>query len=75
MTARQLMLMHSFSFLPVRHRQKWFLLSELALAQFLNVRPSDARKLRLGMPIEEAVSHVSPQNLEEVPPGVCSPRR
>lgn len=66
--ARQLMLMHSFSFLPVRQGQKWFLLSELALAQFLNVRPADVRKRRLGMAIGEAVAHVPPLELEEVPP-------
>jgi hypothetical protein len=54
--ARQLMLMHSFSFLPVRHRQAWHLLSELALAQFLNTSQA-ARKTRLGMTIGEAAGH------------------
>lgn len=65
--ARQLMLMHSFSFLPVRHGQKWFLLSELALAQFLNVLPADVRKRRLGWR-SGGVAHVPPLEFEEVPP-------
>lgn len=54
--ARQLMLMHSFSFLPVRHGQAWHLLSELALAKFLNTSQAE-RRTRLGMTIEESVSH------------------
>ena len=54
--ARQLMLMHSFSFLPIRHRQAWHLLSELALAQFLNASQA-TKKTRLGLTIEEAVGH------------------
>lgn len=60
--ARQLMLMHSFSFLPVRHRDRWFLLSELALAQFLMTD----RRRGLGLSIEEAVEHTSPLELAEV---------
>jgi hypothetical protein len=62
--ARQLMLMHSFSFLPVRHRQAWHLLSELALAQFLNASQT-ARRTRLGLTIEEAADHAP--SLELVP--------
>lgn len=54
--ARQLMLMHSFSFLPVRHQHAWHLLSELALAQFLNTSQA-VRRTRLGMTIEEAACH------------------
>lgn len=65
--ARQLMLMHSFSFLPLRQGPKWFLLSELALAQFLNVRPAETRKLRLGMSIADAVAQASPLDIDEVP--------
>lgn len=54
--ARQLMLMHSFSFLPVRYQQAWHLVSELALARFLNASQT-ARKTRLGLAIEEAIGH------------------
>lgn len=54
--ARQLMLMHSFSFLPIRHQQAWHLLSELALAQFLNASQT-ARRTRLGLTVEEAVGY------------------
>jgi hypothetical protein len=53
--ARQLMLMHSFSFLPVRLGKSWFLISELGLAKFLSVN-SDTKKLRLGESIEAAKS-------------------
>jgi hypothetical protein len=54
--ARQLMLMHSFSFLPVRLAENWWLVSELGLAKFLNV--GRAEKLaRLGMTIETATAN------------------
>jgi hypothetical protein len=52
--ARQLMLMHSFSFLPVHVSGQWHLLSELGLAKFLSVN-GDERKTRLGMTIEKAL--------------------
>lgn len=51
--ARQLMLMHSFSFLPIRYEERWCLLSELGLAKFLNVSQTQ-RKMLLGLTIEEA---------------------
>lgn len=51
--ARQLMLMHSFSFLPVRHEDQWCLLSELALARFLRTS-QNIKKERLGLSIEAA---------------------
>ena len=51
--ARQVMLMHSFSFLPVRLADKWWLVSELGLAKFLNVSNVDKRN-RLGYTIEAA---------------------
>ena len=54
--ARQLMLMHSFSFLPIRHNESWWLLSELGLAKFLNVSQTQ-RKTLLGLTIEEASRH------------------
>lgn len=60
--ARQLMLMHSFSFLPVRLEERWCLVSELGLARFLNVG-RDERVKRLGLTIAEAVK----AGLEPVP--------
>ncbi len=60
--ARQLMLMHSFSFLPVRVQDKWSLLSELGLAKFLNV-VRDKKTTRLGLTIEVAQS----EGLELIP--------
>jgi CBS-domain-containing membrane protein len=50
--ARQLMLMHSFSFLPVRIDLSWWLISELGLAKFLSVN-RDTKNARLGLSIEE----------------------
>lgn len=60
--ARQLMLMHSFSFLPIRLKDEWWLVSELGLAKFLNI-DRDQKFLRLGATIEAAKS----QGLELVP--------
>lgn len=51
--ARQLMLMHSFSFLPVRQNDRWCLVSELGLAKFLHVG-RDEKSRRLGMTLEQA---------------------
>jgi len=52
--ARQLMLMHSFSYLPIRYENDWHLLSELHLARYLCT--SNAQKaVRLGRTIAEAV--------------------
>lgn len=50
--ARQLMLMHSFSFLPVRIGESW-LVSELGLAKFLGVN-GETKKARLGQTVESA---------------------
>ncbi len=36
--ARQLMLMHSFSFLPLKLDGEWLLVSEMSMAKYLNVR-------------------------------------
>lgn len=52
--ARQLMLMHSFSFLPLRMRDSWWLLSELGMANYLGVK-SAIKKKRLGRDISDAV--------------------
>jgi CBS domain-containing protein len=62
--ARQLMLMHSFSFLPVRLDGKWCLISELGLARFLNVG-REMKVARLGLTIADAVN----TGLEPVPIG------
>lgn len=51
--ARQLMLMHSFSFLPVRIGRSWWLVSEIGLAKFLGVN-RDAKMDRLAMSIKDA---------------------
>lgn len=47
------MLMHSFSFLPVRLGGSWWLVSELGLAKFLGVN-GGTKKARLGQTIETA---------------------
>jgi CBS-domain-containing membrane protein len=51
--ARQLMLTHSFSFLPVRLGSSWWLISELGLAKFLSVN-REAKKIRLGLTVQDA---------------------
>lgn len=51
--ARQMMLMHSFSFLPVRFQDAWWLVSEVGLAKFLNTN-NRVKSERLGLTIEEA---------------------
>lgn len=53
--ARQLMLLHSFSNLPVFVRNRWHLVNEIALASFLRV-PSPTRAERLGKSIHEAAA-------------------
>jgi hypothetical protein len=51
--ARQLMLMHSFSFLPVRLGEAWCLVSELGLAKFLGVN-GPKKKARMSQTIASA---------------------
>ncbi len=63
--ARQLMLMHSFSNLPLRHQGKWWLLSELALARFLSTSQTQ-RKERLGLSIEQAAQQDAKLELFQV---------
>ncbi|WP_186134385.1 hypothetical protein [Burkholderia gladioli] len=53
--ARQLMLMHSFSFLPVNLGNSWRLISELGLARYLNVNVNQKVE-RLGKSIADANS-------------------
>lgn len=60
--ARQVMLMHSFSFLPVWLADRWWLVPELGLAKFLNVSKNAKHNL-LGCTIEAATA----QGLELVP--------
>ena len=50
--ARQLMLMHSFSFLPVRIGKSWWLASEIGWAKFLGVN-GDIKKARLAQTVQE----------------------
>lgn len=64
--AQQLMLMHSFSFLPVWHGEAWHLLSELALARFLNVGREEKFK-RLGRAEEAAAGDAGGLQLLRVP--------
>lgn len=52
--ARQLMLTHSFSFLPVRLNGGWVLISEMSLASFLH----EMRSARLAMSIQDAADLV-----------------
>lgn len=54
--ARQQMLMHSFSFLPLRIEDSWYLISELSMAKYLGVK-SGERKNRLGCPINCAAKN------------------
>ena len=51
--ARQLMLTHSFSFLPIQREGKWMLISESAIAKYLR-RTDMAWKKLMGMDIESA---------------------
>lgn len=59
--ARQLMLMHSFSFLPVRLGESWCLVSELRQAKYLS---HGARKTRLSESI--ATAHQSGMEVEVI---------
>ena len=53
--ARQLMLMHSFSFLPVMHNEKWKLLSEMAVVAFLQPKTKSERAKGLAQSLSDAV--------------------
>ncbi|WP_458765909.1 hypothetical protein [Cupriavidus basilensis] len=53
--ARQLMLMHSFTYLPVKIGDQWKLLPEVSMAKFIP-RGGPQRKMALGTAIENAVS-------------------
>lgn len=53
--ARQLMLTHSFSFLPILHNNRWQLLSELAVVGYLHPLNREQKELALAKPVEYAV--------------------
>ena len=52
--ARQLMLTHSFSYLPVFYEGKWKILSEISLAKFL--RSDGIWKEKIALPIDLAIN-------------------
>lgn len=54
--ARQLMLMHSFSFLPVFHDNQWRLLSELAVVAYLHGQNRSQKEIRLAKSISNAAN-------------------
>lgn len=53
--ARQLMLTHSFSYLPVFYEGKWKILSEISLAKYL--RSDGIWKAKIALPINLAIDH------------------
>lgn len=55
--ARQLMLMHSFTYLPVKIGDSWKLVPETAMAKFLP-RGGQARKNALGLSIHDAAQRI-----------------
>lgn len=70
--ARQLMLMHSFTFLPVRIGGRWSLISEVSMAKFLR-NAGDRKKAALGTRIEAAVNQGAEPKLELTPASVVRP--
>lgn len=54
--ARQLMLMHSFSFLPVLLNGRWMLVSEMAVVAFLQPKTRTERDMALAQSIADAVT-------------------
>ncbi|MEK8086579.1 hypothetical protein WNB94_09190 [Aquabacterium sp. A3] len=74
--ARQLMLMHSFSYLPILHQNQWKLLSDVHLARFLASKdePAKSRRNRLALSIKDAVSaghqgvHLSLESAKQITP-------
>lgn len=55
--ARQLMLVNSFSYLPIFHGNKWHLISDMAMAQFFQrLKNSDEKKEFEAKPIKVALS-------------------
>ena len=65
--ARHLMLMHSFSFLPVHIDGQWKLVSEFALAKYLHLHPTpDLRKRALASQLAVAAEEKLGSKLELV---------
>ena len=62
--ARQLMLTHSFSFLPIKLEEKWRLVSELALAKYLHQKAN--RRGLLATSLADAAESASGTGLELV---------
>jgi hypothetical protein len=70
--ARQLMLMHSFSFLPVRIEEKWKLVSEVSMAKYLSgATNANEKKQMLATTIHAAST--SAQKLELIDAQVTKP--
>lgn len=63
--ARQMMLMHSFTYLPIQLDGQWKLLSEIAMAKFLP-RGGDGRKVAFALSIDDA-SKLPENRLELIP--------
>jgi len=70
--ARQLMLMHSFSFLPV-YLDGWKLIPETSMAKYLP-RGGEPRRVALGRSIQEAAG-LDAGKLELIPADVVAPER
>ena len=68
--ARQLMLMYSFSYLPVEIDQTWKLVSEGALAKYLAA--SEGRNIRLATSITDACQSQTGSRLELLQPALVS---
>lgn len=68
--ARQLMLMHSFSFLPVRIEEKWKLVSEVSMAKYLSSATSASEKKQL---LATTIHAASTQKLELIDAQVTQP--
>jgi hypothetical protein len=72
--AREKMLTHGFSFLPIwisdPPGSEWFLLSDFAVTKYLRVSDKNLRRQRLATRIEDAVST---KELELIPSSTCGP--
>jgi hypothetical protein len=71
--ARQLMLMHSFSFLPIRIESQWKLISELALVKYLHQK--QGRSELLATALHAAAAAQPGQHLELIDAEVVEPER
>lgn len=62
--ARQLMLVNSFSYLPIFHGQSWKLISDIAMAQFFQRLKSDEKKTFEAQSIKNALEHGDEKRLK-----------